>query len=283
MSRWLGVLAACAAALIAAPGAGAHTDYFMPACDTMAQPTDDTGGGLMYDSGGCYDWQVSPTYQGYYYSDETAADAAEPPPPSPVTPSIPTWRNLYDWPNGHGYVGWHTASSSQAGAYGLQANPGGNYGLWLWPVGGSAYRYSEGQYAEWTYTAPGTTRLSSATLTLSYKNKLLSHHCIDIGFLNASGAIVTQDEHCTPVRPPDSQRLTTISLVDPASNPTSKVLYVRIRVDCGGASTCSKNIPQLDPLSTIVSRAYAPVESGASCGMFFEHVEAPPQSTRVRT
>src|SRR5207244_1049143 len=57
MSRWLGVLAACAAALIAAPGAGAHTDYFMPACDTMAQPTDDTGGGLTYDSGGWYDRQ----------------------------------------------------------------------------------------------------------------------------------------------------------------------------------------------------------------------------------
>src|SRR5207253_10884245 len=40
------------------------------------------------------------------------------------------------------------------------------------------------------------------------------------------------------------------SLVDPLSNPTSITLYFRIRVDCGGASTCAKNIPQLDPLST---------------------------------
>jgi hypothetical protein len=202
--------------------------------------------------GGCgtYDWQVSPPYDGTYYSDATSADAAEPPPPAPVTPSIPTWRNLYDWPNGNGYVGWHSAASSQAGAYGMQTNLGGQYGLWLWPVGGQSYSYTQGQYAEWTYTAPGTTRLSSAALVLSYKNKLLAHHCIDVGFRDATGAVVTHDEHCIPVQPPDSQRQVNISLVDPSTNPTSKVLYFRIRVDCGGATTCSKNIPALDPLST---------------------------------
>ena len=63
---------------------------------------------------------VVTSYSGDYYSDNTSADAAEPPPPSPVTPSLPTWRNLYDWPNGHGYAGWHTASSSQSGAYGMR-------------------------------------------------------------------------------------------------------------------------------------------------------------------
>ena len=203
-------------------------------------------------TGGCgsYDWDVSPDYTGDYYTDTTSANAAEPPPPSPVTPALPTWRNLYDWPNGHGYVGWHTSSSSQMGAYGLQSNLGGNYGLWLWPVGGSSYSYSQGQFAEWNYTAPGTTRLSNAALVFSYKNKLLAHHCIDVGFRDANGVIVTHNEHCVPVQPPDSQRQVNISLVDPSTTPTSKVLYFRIRVDCGGASTCSKNIPQLDPLFT---------------------------------
>ena len=199
---------------------------------------------------GTYDWQVSPSYVGDYYSDTTSADAAEPPAPSPTTPPLPTWRDLYDWPNGHGYAGWHTNVSSQTGAYGMQSSLGGYYGLWLWPVGGSSYSYSQGQYAEWTFTAPGTTRISTATLTLSYKNKLLAHHCIDIGFRAGNGAIVYHNEHCTPVQPPDSQRSVTISLADPNGNPTTKVLYFRIRVDCGGASTCSKNIPALDPLQT---------------------------------
>jgi hypothetical protein len=196
------------------------------------------------------DWGVSPSYSGSYYADTASADAAEPPPPVPVIPALPTWRNLYDWPNGHGYAGWHSASAGQTGAYGIQSALGGQYGLWLWPSGGSAYSYGNGNYAEWTYTAPGTTRLANATIQLSYRNKLLAHHCIDIGFRDNNGAVVAHNEHCKPVTPPDSQRGVTVSLVDPASSPTSKVLYIRIRVDCGGASTCTKNIPQLDPLST---------------------------------
>jgi len=212
---------------------------------------------FVYNDPGCggtgttsYDWGVDPAYTGDYYPDQASADAAEPPPPAPVTPALPTWRNLYDWPNGHGYVGWHTAGSSQPGAYATQPALGGQYGLWLWPTGGDTYSYQNGNYAEYTYSAPGTTRLTSATIDFSYRNKLLAHHCIDIGFRDASGAVIAHNEHCKPVTPPDSQRAVTISLVDPAPNPTSKVLYLRIRVDCGGATTCSKNIPQLDPLST---------------------------------
>jgi hypothetical protein len=189
-------------------------------------------------------WDVSPLYDGAYYADDSAATAAEPAPPAAVTPALPTWRNLYDWPNGHGYVGWHAASSGAP--YGMQGGLAGLYGLWLWPTGGQQ-AYTQNDWAEWTYTAPGTTRISSVQLSLSYRNKLLAHHCIDIGFRDASGAIVTHNEHCTPVQPPDSQHQTDISLVDPAANPTSTVLYFRIRVDCGGASTCAKTIPQLDP------------------------------------
>jgi hypothetical protein len=206
-------------------------------------------GGTTYVSGSCYDWGVTPSYTDTVYADNAAAEAAEPPPPAPVTPSLPTWRNLYDWPNGHGYVGWYAGSSSQAGAYRAQSALGGQYGLWLWPAGGSSYSYSNGNYAEWTYTAPGTTRIADAQVLFAYRNKLLAHHCIDVGFRTGT-TIVYENEHCKPAAPPDSQREVTVSLVDPSTNPTTKTLYFRIRVDCGGAATCSKNIPALDPLWT---------------------------------
>src|SRR4051812_9148767 len=64
---------------------------------------------------------------------------------------LPTWRDLYDWPAGHGYAGWHAATSAPAGAYGMQPALGGQYGLWLWPVGGQRYGPA---FAEWTFTAP---------------------------------------------------------------------------------------------------------------------------------
>jgi hypothetical protein len=156
--------------------------------------------------------------------------------------TLPTWRNLYDWPNGHGYAGWHSASSSPDD-YGMQPALGDQPGLWLWPVGGHK-AYNTGDYAEWTYTAPGTTRLSSAVLSYAWSNKLLAHHCIDIGFRDGSGNVITHQEACKP--PPQSPN--TITLTDPASNPVSTVLYFRIVVDCGGAQTCSKTIPSLDPL-----------------------------------
>lgn len=163
--------------------------------------------------------------------------------------SIPTWGNLYDWPNGHGYVGWHAASSSP-GDYGMQPALGGGSGLWLWAKGGQ-HVYTKSDYAEWTYTAPGTTRLQSMTLSFAYRNKLLAHHCIEIGFRTLAGALITHQDFCQPAHPPDSQDLTNVSLDDPApSAPSSKVLYLRIHVDCGGAATCTKTIPQLDPLAT---------------------------------
>jgi len=84
------------------------------------------------------DWGVEPSYDGPTYEDEAAAAAVDPPPPAPVLLSLPTWRNLYDWPNGHGTVGWHSAAS-RTGAYRLEPNLGGNPGLWLWPTGEQDY------------------------------------------------------------------------------------------------------------------------------------------------
>jgi hypothetical protein len=164
------------------------------------------------------------------------------------TAALPTWENLYDWPAGHGYAGWHTGTSS-ATDYGLASALGGQYGVWLWPKGGQ-HVYTPGDYAEWTYTAPGTTRLERTSLSFSYRNKLLAHHCIEIGFRTLEGVTTASEVYCQPVHPPESQDLTNVQLEDPSRNPTSKVLYVRIRVDCGGASTCAKTIPGLDPLST---------------------------------
>jgi hypothetical protein len=231
-------------------GATARTGWSGMCYDYTTDAMVSEGGGAMYyDSGGCVNWGVSPAYTGYYYADNSAAAASEPPPPATVSPALPTWRNLYDWPNGSGYAGWHVTSSSQPGAYGASGGLGGQPGLWLWPVGGSSYQYSQTNYVEWTYTAPGTTRIANAQLSFSYRNKLLAHHCIEIG-LRVGTTIRSLNAHCKPANPPDSQRQVDVSLVDPAANPTSKVLYFRIRVDCGGATTCSKNIPQLDPLST---------------------------------
>jgi hypothetical protein len=96
------------------------------------------------------------------------------------------------------------------------------------------------------YTAPGTTRLTAAAVTLAYSNKLLAHHCFDVGFRDAAGTVLTHQEYCKPVHPPDSEDSTAIALVDAGA--TSKVLYVRIRVDCGGADSCARTIPTLDPL-----------------------------------
>ncbi len=215
----------------------------------ICEPPPPAGSTFLYIApGDCtttYDWDVDPQYDGPTYATETEAAAADPPPPAPVTTALPTWRNLYDWPNGHGYVGWHEATSSP-GLYGMQPALGGNHGLWLWPLGGD---YTDGSFAEWTYTAPGTTRIQKVSLNFAYRNKLLAHHCLVVG-LRTDAGVVTQNEWCTPVTPPDSQRDVSVTLVDPSTNPTSKVLFFRIRMDCKNTPGCTKHVPILDPLQT---------------------------------
>jgi hypothetical protein len=162
--------------------------------------------------------------------------------------SLPTWRSFYDWSHGNGYVGWHTASSDPVD-YGIQSANGGQYGLWLWAKGGQ-HVYTQTDYAEWTYTAPGTTRLLSSTLSFSYRNKLLAHHCIEVGYRTLAGVKVADEDFCQPAHPPDSQDLTNVHIADPnPGSPTAKVLFLRIHVDCGGAATCTKTIPTQAPLT----------------------------------
>jgi hypothetical protein len=158
--------------------------------------------------------------------------------------ALPTWRSVFDWPAGDGYVGWHSATTAPDD-YGMQAALGAQSGLWLWPLGGHK-TYDTADDARWTFTAPGTTRLLTAQLSYAWNNKLLAHHCIDIGFLDGSGNVVTHQETCKP--PPQSPQ--DLTLTDPGSNPTAKVLFIRIHVDCGGESACKRTIPALDPLET---------------------------------
>ena len=195
-------------------------------------------------------FDTAPAYTGPVYSDNTSAAAGDPPAPPPITTTLPTWRNLYDWPNGHGYAGWHYATSATDSRYGADTNHGGNYGLWLWPVGGQQYTPN---YAEWTYTAPGTTRISTVNLTFAYRNKFLAHHCLEVGLRTLDGTIVSQNKWCKPALPPDSQRDVQVKLADPNNEPTAKVLFFRVEFPaCPDPSSpsCSKYIPQLDPLTT---------------------------------
>ena len=171
-----------------------------------------------------------------------------------------TWRSIYDWPDGDGYAGWQSSSSSPAD-YGLATGLGGKPGLWLWAKGGQ-HVYTQNDYAEWTYTAPGTTRLARTALSFTYQTSLLSHHCIDVGFRTALGTVITHQEICRGgPHAPSSQDVTNLQLVDPAPNPTSTVLYLRIHVNCGGAATCHKTVPQLDPLRTAATVRFLRVDS----------------------
>jgi hypothetical protein len=153
-----------------------------------------------------------------------------------------TWASTYDWAGGDGTAGWSAAASAGAGEYGMQSALGGNAGLWLWPSGG---RYGPGD-AEWTFTAPGTTTIESASLDLVYRNKLLAHHCIELGLRNASG-VVASNVRCDPTGAPDNPSRAHVVLSDPAASATQA--FFRISVDCNGAASCSKNIPSLDPLT----------------------------------
>jgi hypothetical protein len=247
MRRTLVALAAVVSLALGAGPADARVwETYAPATECLPPPPPSTF--LYLPPGGCgvvYDWDVDPNYDGPTYASESEAAADDPPPPAPVTAALPTWRNLYDWPNGHGYVGWHEASSAPS-LYGMQSALGGNYGLWLWPLGGD---YADGNFAEWTYTAPGTTRIQKVSLSFAYRNKLLAHHCLVVGLRTAAG-VVAQNEWCKPVTPPDSQRDVQVTLVDPSTNPTSTVLFFKIRMDCKNQPGCTKHIPMLDPLQT---------------------------------
>lgn len=166
-----------------------------------------------------------------------------------VVAGLPTWRNLYDWPSGHGSVGWAQASTAPDGAYtfarGLSAGPG----LWVWPTGGRTYQPGA---AEWRYRAPGTTRVLKATVQLAYPPRLLSHHCIGVVLRDAAGGERSATRFCKPPQPPKGNpAVLTLTLADPvAAAPTTKDVAVRLELPCDkpNPSACAKNVPSADPV-----------------------------------
>jgi hypothetical protein len=153
---------------------------------------------------------------------------------------LPTWANVYDWPQADGYVGWTHQTS--AGATGYSSAPGlpGRPGLWEWPSG--RMRYSSGR-AGWHYTAPGTTRILSAVADLRYDPRLLSQHCVHVALRDASGAIRDRKSFCRPPLPPRGTGKLTIGLGDPAANPTSTDLAVELELPCRAGAATSQPKP----------------------------------------
>src|SRR3954454_2752739 len=89
------------------------------------------------------------------------------------TPALAAWRNLYDWPAGHGHFGWNEFSSAPDPAdYGFARGTADGPGLWVWPTGDDR-TYTPPTVAEWRYPAPGTTRARSVAVELDYAPRLL--------------------------------------------------------------------------------------------------------------
>jgi len=125
-----------------------------------------------------------------------------------------------------------------------QGRPSGA-GVWVWPTGDR--RYPPG-WAQWSYTAPGTTRLLSAKVALSYTPRLLSHHCVRVaayvGDEQRGGTVF-----CKPPGPPAGVGNVDVDLGDPAENPTAKQLVLRIEIPCkkNNDKACNKYIPAAPP------------------------------------
>jgi hypothetical protein len=159
-----------------------------------------------------------------------------------VTTTLPTWSNDYPWSSdaSQGYVGWHH-DTTETGAWGFATNLGGNPGLWLYPIGGERY---SGE-AEFTYTAPGTTRLVSASLDIAYLNKMLAHHCLNIG-LRSGAQIIDSNVRCNPSDVREVADPYHVELSDPSASAAE--FFFQLAIPPCQVETCDKYIPSLDPL-----------------------------------
>lgn len=107
--------------------------------------------------------------------------------PQPPNITLPVWNSTYDWPSSHGYNTWTaTKQTALPDGYELREGYQGKPGLWLWPKGSFALGgllpklYPPG-YAEFSYTAPGTTRIARAILETEYRSSLYATHCTEFG------------------------------------------------------------------------------------------------------
>jgi hypothetical protein len=160
--------------------------------------------------------------------------------------ALPTWRNLYDWPGGHGFVGIDPNGdrSLYSFAAGLPSGPG----AWVWPSGGHTYPSGA---AAWDYVAPGTTRALRATVQLAYPPRLLSHHCIAVSLFDAGGAERNATRFCRPPQPPTSNpAVVDLQIADrQTGSPATKRVSLRIELPCAKATGCTKTIPVADAVN----------------------------------
>ena len=165
-----------------------------------------------------------------------------------VAVSLPVWDSAYHWDDGHGYVGWRPQTlAGDPFAYSFAEGLAGRPGLWLWLTGDREYRPGAGEFV---FHAPGTTRIASAALRVSYRDKLFAHHCLELG-LRVGSATQAADRHCKPPEDPASVDRYDVSLADPSDRPTSKEAYLRVEMPvCSNPADtpCSKHIPALDPV-----------------------------------
>jgi hypothetical protein len=137
------------------------------------------------------------------------------------------------------------STAADAGAYAFaQGRPSGT-GAWIWPTGGRRYSAA---YAQWSYTAPGTTRLLKAKVVLSYAARLLSHHCVRVAAL-VGGEQRDSVSCCKPPGPPAGEGNVEVNVGDPAQNPTATQLVLRIEGPCDktNPTACEKTIPPASP------------------------------------
>ena len=150
----------------------------------------------------------------------------------------PRWVSTYDWPAGDGASGWASATSGTPGPYGFSADRPGRPGLWVWPSGG-AYPPAR---ALWRLPAPGTTRIASATVTATFPNRLLSHHCVEVALGDRAPVV-----DCKPR--PDANGTTTASyaLKDPAAAAAALTIGLVEPCDKVHAAACTKHVPAAAP------------------------------------
>jgi hypothetical protein len=172
---------------------------------------------------------------------------------APGMPGLPTWRNLYDWPAGHGHVGWNEVTTAPDRAdYGFARGTVDGPGLWVWPAGQDR-SYTPPTVAEWRYQAPGTTRALSVAVELDYAPRLLSNHCVNLVLRDAAGATRATTGFCnTPADHTSDARPTThVSLSDPdPSAPLAKQVAIGFSVKCDkpNPSDCTRVISNADSL-----------------------------------
>jgi hypothetical protein len=135
-----------------------------------------------------------------------------------------TVEQSFDWQHGDGTVGWSPSTSSAATGFQLEVNPRNLSGL---AISRKAADASSGDWAEWTYAAPGTTSIGSARLTFTHATGGLEHACISAGLRLSSGDVVSQSR----CRPGVGSKAIAWSFDAPAGR-TATSLFFRLEVVC---------------------------------------------------